>query len=166
MVRRARVHWCLILLQKIKSMDGKILGKDGEPTIAQRCVRFSNTNKKETWDGAQVANIGVMETAVPLTNIHTSHVSTVSNMDVHSVHQNETKYEGVTELNLGVIHVAIKEGVVVRPFMNMDAVDEIRARLVNTLYGSSVGKRLAFPMVKNYVKHAWAKLLKIGEEKD
>nr|GEU33450.1 hypothetical protein [Tanacetum cinerariifolium] len=35
--------------------------------------------------------------------------------------------------------------------------DEIRARFVNTLYGYSVGKRLAFPVVENYVKHAWAK---------
>nr|GEV20112.1 hypothetical protein [Tanacetum cinerariifolium] len=131
----------------------------------------------------KVANISDMETAVPMANIYTSHVSTVSNMDVHSVHQNEMMYEVVSELNLGVIHLAIKEGAVVGPSINMvneprshtdhahiteqnttstvslpkDAVDEIRARFVNTLYGYSVGKRLAFPMVENYVKHAWAK---------
>nr|GFA74344.1 hypothetical protein [Tanacetum cinerariifolium] len=151
--------------------------------MARRCVRFSDTNKKETWDGTQVTNIGDMKTAAPMTNIYTSHVSTISNMDVHSMHQNETMYEGVSELNSGVIHLAIKEGDVVGPSINMvneprshtdrahitkqnttlavslpkDAVDEIRARFVNTLYGYSVGKRLAFPMVENYVKHAWAK---------
>ncbi|GKD70719.1 chaperone protein DnaJ C76, chloroplastic, partial [Tanacetum coccineum] len=38
-----------------------------------------------------------------------------------------------------------------------DAIDEINARFVNTLYGFPVGKRLAFPMVENYVKHAWTK---------
>ncbi|GJW54765.1 zinc knuckle CX2CX4HX4C containing protein [Tanacetum coccineum] len=39
----------------------------------------------------------------------------------------------------------------------MEAIDEIKARFVNTLYGFPVGKRLAFPMVENYVKYAWAK---------
>ncbi|GKA73856.1 zinc knuckle CX2CX4HX4C containing protein [Tanacetum coccineum] len=38
-----------------------------------------------------------------------------------------------------------------------DAVDEIKLRFVNTLYGYSVGKRLAFPLVMIFVKHAWAK---------
>ncbi|GJV17804.1 hypothetical protein Tco_1363127 [Tanacetum coccineum] len=85
------------LTAEIKSIDGKILGEDGEPTMAR----------------------SDMETAAPMTNIHTSHVSTVSNMDLHSVHQNETKYEGVTELNSGVIHLAIKEGVVVGPSIKM-----------------------------------------------
>ncbi|GJR04057.1 zinc knuckle CX2CX4HX4C containing protein [Tanacetum coccineum] len=135
---------------EIKSINGKILGKDGEPTMAQRCVRFSDTNKKETWDGTQVANIGDMETVAPMTNIHTSHVSTVSNMDVHSVYQNETKSHtdcaDITDQNT-TSAVSLPK----------DAVDEIRARFVNTLYGYFVGKRLAFPMVENYVKHAWEK---------
>ncbi|GJU37869.1 zinc knuckle CX2CX4HX4C containing protein [Tanacetum coccineum] len=37
------------------------------------------------------------------------------------------------------------------------ALDEVNARFVNTLYGFPVGKKLAFPMVENYVKHAWVK---------
>ncbi|GJU34536.1 reverse transcriptase domain-containing protein [Tanacetum coccineum] len=39
----------------------------------------------------------------------------------------------------------------------LEAIDEIKAHFVNTLYGFPVGKRLTFPMVENYVKHAWAK---------
>nr|GEU93656.1 hypothetical protein [Tanacetum cinerariifolium] len=39
----------------------------------------------------------------------------------------------------------------------MAAIDEVNARFVNTLYGFPIGKKLAFPMVENYVKHAWAK---------
>ncbi|GJS35889.1 zinc knuckle CX2CX4HX4C containing protein [Tanacetum coccineum] len=38
-----------------------------------------------------------------------------------------------------------------------ESIDEINAHFVNTLYGFPVGKRLAFPMVDNYVKHAWMK---------
>ncbi|GKF14759.1 zinc knuckle CX2CX4HX4C containing protein [Tanacetum coccineum] len=37
------------------------------------------------------------------------------------------------------------------------ALDEVNARFVNTLYCFLVGKKLAFPMVENYVKHAWVK---------
>ncbi|GJX07014.1 zinc knuckle CX2CX4HX4C containing protein [Tanacetum coccineum] len=35
------------------------------------------------------------------------------------------------------------------------AFDEINARFVNSLIGFSVGKKLAFPVVENYVKSAW-----------
>nr|GFB08123.1 zinc knuckle CX2CX4HX4C [Tanacetum cinerariifolium] len=36
-------------------------------------------------------------------------------------------------------------------------VDEVSNRFVNTLYGYFIGKRLAFPIVKNYVTNTWAK---------
>ncbi|GJY29012.1 zinc knuckle CX2CX4HX4C containing protein [Tanacetum coccineum] len=39
----------------------------------------------------------------------------------------------------------------------LDAVKEISKRFKNTLYGYFIGKRLAFPLVENYVKNAWAK---------
>ncbi|GJY27406.1 reverse transcriptase domain-containing protein [Tanacetum coccineum] len=35
------------------------------------------------------------------------------------------------------------------------AVKEVSNRFNNTLYGYFIGKRLAFPVVENYVKHAW-----------
>ncbi|GJU63566.1 zinc knuckle CX2CX4HX4C containing protein [Tanacetum coccineum] len=34
---------------------------------------------------------------------------------------------------------------------------EVSNRFLNTLYGYFIGKRLAFPIVENYVKNAWAK---------
>ncbi|GKA43801.1 zinc knuckle CX2CX4HX4C containing protein [Tanacetum coccineum] len=39
----------------------------------------------------------------------------------------------------------------------MDAVDAISSRFANTLFGYFIGKRLAFPLVENYVKNTWAK---------
>ncbi|GJV69850.1 zinc knuckle CX2CX4HX4C containing protein [Tanacetum coccineum] len=36
-------------------------------------------------------------------------------------------------------------------------VKEVSQRFENTLYGYFIGKRLAFPLVENYVKNAWAK---------
>ncbi|GJV60156.1 hypothetical protein Tco_1466256 [Tanacetum coccineum] len=38
-----------------------------------------------------------------------------------------------------------------------DAVEEVISRFANTLYGYFIGKRLAFPLVENYVKNTWAK---------
>nr|GEX03922.1 ABC transporter G family member 39-like isoform X1 [Tanacetum cinerariifolium] len=39
----------------------------------------------------------------------------------------------------------------------IEVVDKISSRFNNTLYGYFLGKRLAFPVVENYFKHAWAK---------
>ena len=37
------------------------------------------------------------------------------------------------------------------------AVEEVRNKFNNTLYGYFIGKRLAFPLVEKYVKNTWAK---------
>lgn len=39
----------------------------------------------------------------------------------------------------------------------LDSVDEVKSRFANTLFGYFLGKRLAFPIVENYVKNTWAK---------
>nr|GEW53521.1 hypothetical protein [Tanacetum cinerariifolium] len=39
----------------------------------------------------------------------------------------------------------------------IEAVEEVSSRFVDTLYGYFIGKRLAFPLVENYVKNTWAK---------
>nr|GEV34821.1 hypothetical protein [Tanacetum cinerariifolium] len=39
----------------------------------------------------------------------------------------------------------------------LEAVEAVSSPFVNTLYGYFIGKRLAFPLVENYVKNTWAK---------
>nr|GEU67371.1 RNA-directed DNA polymerase, eukaryota, reverse transcriptase zinc-binding domain protein [Tanacetum cinerariifolium] len=39
----------------------------------------------------------------------------------------------------------------------LKAVEAVSARFENTLYGYCIGKRIAFPLVENYVKNTWAK---------
>nr|GEZ11107.1 hypothetical protein [Tanacetum cinerariifolium] len=39
----------------------------------------------------------------------------------------------------------------------LEAVEEVSSRFTNTLYGYFIGKRLAFPLVENYIKNTWAK---------
>ncbi|GKD55142.1 zinc knuckle CX2CX4HX4C containing protein [Tanacetum coccineum] len=41
--------------------------------------------------------------------------------------------------------------------ISLAAVEEISNHFENTLYGYFIGKRLAFPLVENYVNNAWAK---------
>ncbi|GJT08543.1 hypothetical protein Tco_0843005 [Tanacetum coccineum] len=41
--------------------------------------------------------------------------------------------------------------------ISLAAVEEVSNRFENTLYGYFIGHRLAFPLVENYVKNAWAK---------
>ncbi|GJY14583.1 hypothetical protein Tco_0385005 [Tanacetum coccineum] len=41
--------------------------------------------------------------------------------------------------------------------LTLGAIDEVSTRFENTLYGYFIGKRLAFPIVENYVKNAWEK---------
>ncbi|GJV54641.1 zinc knuckle CX2CX4HX4C containing protein [Tanacetum coccineum] len=38
-----------------------------------------------------------------------------------------------------------------------EAMEEVKSRFSNTLYGFFIGKRLVFPLVENYVKNTWAK---------
>ncbi|GKE21378.1 helicase-like protein, partial [Tanacetum coccineum] len=46
---------------------------------------------------------------------------------------------------------------VVEGAIPMAAVEEVSSRFQNTLYGFFIRKRLAFPLVENYVKNTWAK---------
>ncbi|GJS60553.1 hypothetical protein Tco_0655337 [Tanacetum coccineum] len=50
--------------------------------------------------------------------------------------------------------VVVEGAAVAIPF---EAVQEVKSRFSNTLYGFFIGKRLAFPLVENYVKNTWAK---------
>nr|GEU33433.1 hypothetical protein [Tanacetum cinerariifolium] len=59
----------------------------------------------------------------------------------------------------------VVEGVAVA--IPYEAVADVKSRFSNTLYGFFIGKRLAFPLVENYVKNTWAKYgLKRFESKE
>ncbi|GJU94038.1 sugar transport protein 13 [Tanacetum coccineum] len=54
-------------------------------------------------------------------------------------------------------YATILETVVCIVAIPMEAVEAVSTRFANTLYGYFIGKRLAFPLVENYVKNTWAK---------
>nr|GEV78029.1 hypothetical protein [Tanacetum cinerariifolium] len=123
------------LAGKVKSIDGKILGKYGKPMMAHRCISPPLTDDRSKLADQQV---GLDPEAVNRLDLGPSNTMV-----------NDTScYTNIAPIELN------NSSKVILP---MAAIDEVNARFVNTLYGFPVGKKLAFLMVENYVKHAWAK---------
>ncbi|GJV25907.1 zinc knuckle CX2CX4HX4C containing protein [Tanacetum coccineum] len=128
------------LVGKIKNIDGKILGKDGKP-MTRRCVRFSDAPKEDVSGVVQGKNDSNREVINP----------PEADILVPCPLNDRDQAIGLSSLS------PMKPQACNSVAIPKDAVDEIGGRFVNTLYGYSVGKRLAYPLVENYVKHVWAK---------
>ncbi|GKC44258.1 putative reverse transcriptase domain-containing protein [Tanacetum coccineum] len=119
------------LAGKIRNIDGKILGKDGKPMVARRCVSVAqpltyDLNKCMVSEEGKRPDLGRNSTTV---NDQSSHSNDASSGQC-------------------------KSSAVCLP---LEAIDDIKARFANSLVGFPVGKRLSFLLVENYVKFAWAK---------
>nr|GEW83249.1 hypothetical protein [Tanacetum cinerariifolium] len=145
------------LVGKVKSIDGKILGKDGKPMMPRRCISNLDVMKESVRGDVCLANV-VVEQA-PLTDDRSKLTDQQVGLDREAMNRldlgpsntmvNDTScYTNVAPIELN------NSSKVILP---MGAIDKVNARFVNTLYGFPVGKKLAFPMVENNVKHAWAK---------
>nr|GEX21161.1 hypothetical protein [Tanacetum cinerariifolium] len=121
---------------KIRNVDGKILGKDGRPM--RKAIRFQEPVKVgEIVSNNQVTN--------PSNSFNCGSFASVVQ------HNALRKVVKVLELhNKEIVHGAAVA-------IPLEAVKEVSARFENTLYGYFVGKKLAFPLVENYVKNTWIK---------
>ncbi|GKA00233.1 zinc knuckle CX2CX4HX4C containing protein [Tanacetum coccineum] len=146
------------LASKIQSIDGKILGRDGKPMVARRCVRFTDkTNESDCGDGR---NLNIVSSMAEVSSHGVAQPLKADQQKV-KVHGDGTSPDlkhtcpmmNDSNSNTNDSPIMHKSAVC----LPLEAIDEIKARFVNTLYGYPVGKRLAFPMVENYVKHTWAK---------
>nr|GEW10125.1 RNA-directed DNA polymerase, eukaryota, reverse transcriptase zinc-binding domain protein [Tanacetum cinerariifolium] len=124
---------------KIHNVDGKILGKDGKPM--RRAIRFVEPARVS--DPPPVAHANVQSTS-PLPVNGNSFAAVLQ-------HQNFKKVVKVSKLHN---NEKVQGAAVAIP---LEAVKEVSARFDNTLYGYFVGKKLAFPLVENYVKNTWMK---------
>ncbi|GJV91625.1 ribonuclease H-like domain-containing protein [Tanacetum coccineum] len=104
-------------------------------------------------NGSKEVNKGLLEKGSLLGNIAAK--CAVHDDGIRPVHgRNDTR---VNDLNSHTNDEPVEHVISSAVCLPMEAIDEIKARFVNTLYGFPVGKCLAFPMVENYVKYAWAK---------
>ncbi|GJX58889.1 zinc knuckle CX2CX4HX4C containing protein [Tanacetum coccineum] len=148
------------LAKKVKNIDGKIFGKDGKPLLPYRCVKDKATHSVVADDVAVVkkhmkddCEAGCSKpVSVDNENNHDTAgvTSDASDMPTH-----------VGSKVIGVNTPAVQEDVIDLSMADViipqEEVDSISARFDNSLYGYFVGKKPAFPVVQNYVKHAWAK---------
>ncbi|GJU95584.1 zinc knuckle CX2CX4HX4C containing protein [Tanacetum coccineum] len=139
------------LASKIRNIDGKILGRDGKPMVARRCVRFSDTTKESACGDVRMVEPSSQAVTQPINLDHQKCM----------VHKDDNRPElgrSCTTVTDSSSHTNdVVQNLSSAVSLPKEAIDEIKARFVNTLYGFHVGKRLTFPMVENYVKHAWAK---------
>nr|GEU44862.1 hypothetical protein [Tanacetum cinerariifolium] len=147
MVDASNVNDCVVdgdklrssFASKIRNVNGKILGKDGKPM--RRAIRFVEPARVS--DPPPVARANVQSTS-PLPANGNSFASVLQ-------HKNVKKVVKVSELRN---NEKVQGAAVAIP---LEAIKEVSARFENTLYGYFVGKKLAFPLVENYVKNTWMK---------
>nr|GEX69986.1 hypothetical protein [Tanacetum cinerariifolium] len=152
-------------------MEKFVVGKDNKPLMARRVQFDSNrpdvnehreTGKvNKTLDQEGLVN-DVNDTKEPNGVVH---VSSLENKE-GSLEKNKSKpsfFAYILQNNTSDKTVKLQklhnidcvEGADVT--ILIEAVEEVSARFANTLFGYFIGKRLAFPLVENYVKNTWAK---------
>ncbi|GJX22921.1 zinc knuckle CX2CX4HX4C containing protein [Tanacetum coccineum] len=126
--------------------------------VARRCVRFSDTTKESVCGDVRSVDIDsslVEPSSQAITQpINSDHQKCMVHKDDNRPELGRTcttVTDSSSHTNDAVQNISSAVS------LPKEAIDEIKACFVNTLYGFPVGKRLAFPMVENYVKHAWAK---------
>ncbi|GJS72434.1 zinc knuckle CX2CX4HX4C containing protein [Tanacetum coccineum] len=136
-----------VLANKIKNIEGKIR-KDGNLRSALRGIPMSQPGTFVTSRDGSVYQPS--EGVVPVTQHNTK---ATNGNSFASVLQNKPnkKIVKITELRNDI---NVDGAAVAIPY---EAVEEVSSRFTNTLYGFFIGKRLAFPLVENYVKNTWAK---------
>ncbi|GJU68813.1 zinc knuckle CX2CX4HX4C containing protein [Tanacetum coccineum] len=146
------------LASKIRNIDGKILGRDGKPMVARRCVRFADKTKESVSGDARSVNNGSSMAELPSQDVPQTLTSDQQMFMALGDGTSPDLRRACPMMNESSSCTndasIVQKSAVCLP---LEAMDEIKARFVNTLYGYPVGKRLAFPMVENYVKHTWAK---------
>ncbi|GKD42947.1 hypothetical protein Tco_1267592, partial [Tanacetum coccineum] len=119
------------LASKIWNIDGKILGKDGKPMVARRCVWFADTAKVTgCGDGRSV------EIDDCMTNPSSHDEARLFTPDQQKVmvHEDGICIDPVmNEPNSHINEASMVQNSAVR--LPLEAMDEIKARFVNTLYG-------------------------------
>ncbi|GJW25656.1 zinc knuckle CX2CX4HX4C containing protein [Tanacetum coccineum] len=127
------------LVDKIRNIDGKII-KEGKLRSAMRGV-VKVGSYVESLDGSLHAKDSGLPTNKTMPPINDGVAS--ESFGEHS------------RLCLCSLRIIWLFGAAVA--IPMVAVEEVSSRFSNTLYGYFIGKRLAFPLVENYVKNTWAK---------
>ncbi|GJS84289.1 hypothetical protein Tco_0750830 [Tanacetum coccineum] len=141
------------LADKIKNIEGKPM-KEGNLRTALRNISLAKPGTVVTTNDGSVHHIygneaQVASEAVSSDNINSGNTNKQSFADMfkNPSGSKAARLNHMTSEHVAGANVAIP----------MAAVKDVSDRFENTLYGYFIGKRLAFPVVENYVKNAWKK---------
>ncbi|GJU27333.1 retrovirus-related pol polyprotein from transposon TNT 1-94 [Tanacetum coccineum] len=144
----------------IRNIDGKILGRDGKPMMPIRQVKFGGAktsscvepvikvSQLEQTNDAWESNEGNAMKSSEQESVITQKVSFASMVTNSETHAKKVNFRKM--VNPKVIENSDFE----LPFA---AVKAVQHKYENSLVGFFVGKKVAFPIVKNYVMNTWAK---------
>ncbi|GJT28635.1 retrovirus-related pol polyprotein from transposon TNT 1-94 [Tanacetum coccineum] len=146
---------------KIYNIDEKILGKDGKPMQAYRQVKFGveasscvesvNTSQKSVEDNTQPAKGWEDEEIHAMKNGEGSQKPSFTSV-VNGT--NEIRSNPKVNFKAMVNYEKVDNSNFVLPIAEVHAV---KHKFDNSLVGFFVGKKVAFPLVKNYVTNTWTK---------
>ncbi|GJR10705.1 RNA-directed DNA polymerase, eukaryota, reverse transcriptase zinc-binding domain protein [Tanacetum coccineum] len=132
-----------------------VLGKDGKPMRAARCVQIDATKGGSenvvSLPAEDIPNSSIMKDVND--NVVKNDGEAAAKISFASILQNQPSKKTVKITKL--YNNEVVEGAAIA--IPLAAVEEVSSRFTNTLYGYFIGKRLAFPLVENYVKNTWAK---------
>ncbi|GJR26376.1 zinc knuckle CX2CX4HX4C containing protein [Tanacetum coccineum] len=144
-----------------------MIGKDGKLMVARRCVRSSDATKVHAYGGLEDVNSqkpNDMESIAHTLDSNNGSQTIQSGYQIGMVKEIVSPNEGCSNSMVNDISSHTKDvhttdkSSLSAVSIPKDAVDEIKLRFVNTLYGYSVGKRLAFPLVANFVKTGFGRV--------
>ncbi|GJS96767.1 zinc knuckle CX2CX4HX4C containing protein [Tanacetum coccineum] len=142
---------------KIKNIDGKVV-QEGK---LRKAMRMINSTDAGTFTAPldysrMVDNMFCPNDDVEVTNVSTTEIS--GNANNVSKPSFAAMFKTKNPKVVRVTKMANEEVVVgANVAIPLAAVEDVSKRFENTLYGYFIGKRLAVPVVENYVKNAWAK---------
>ncbi|GJR76641.1 hypothetical protein Tco_0089006 [Tanacetum coccineum] len=132
------------LAAKVRNIEGKIRMPVHNVTFTKPLNDIASTRHDE--EGCN------KEQSVEANSQYVGNMNKVSNSFASVLqHKHTKKTVAISELRN---NEQVEGAAVVIP---MEAVKEVSSAFDNTLYGYFIGKRLAFPLVENYVKNTWAK---------
>ncbi|GJU95582.1 hypothetical protein Tco_1320338 [Tanacetum coccineum] len=117
------------LASKIRNINGKILGRDGKPMVARRCVRFSDTTKESVCGDVRMVEPSSQAVTQPINSDY--HKCMVHKDDNHP----ELRRTCTTVTDSSSHTNDVVQNISSAVSLPKEAIDEIKARFVNTLYG-------------------------------
>ncbi|GKD72610.1 retrovirus-related pol polyprotein from transposon TNT 1-94 [Tanacetum coccineum] len=145
------LHSCL-KATKIRSIDGKILGRDGKPFMPVRQVQLGAEKQPSSTHVDQATSTGVEGNGLEANAWEDPKINPMKDLfaEIVSHEKNPKKVNFRALFNPEIM----ADSDFVLP---LKTIQTVKHKFENSLVGYFVGKSVAFPLVKSYVMNTWGK---------